>query len=297
MDKLPKKLVPYAQLIRIDKPIGTWLLFLPSSYSILMAGYYQNMDPITTISTLGLFGVGSLLLRGAGCTINDMWDRDLDKLVDRTKSRPLAAGTLTQFQALQFLGIQLSLGLAILLQLNVYSIVLGASSLALVISYPLMKRVTFWPQAFLGLTFNWGCLLGSSAMLGYLHLPVALPLYLSGICWTLVYDTIYALQDKNDDVSVGIKSTALRFGDNLKRWISGFAILSVGSLALAGYNNGQDILFYLISVGGSATHLFWQIYTLNPLSASDAWKKFKSNRNLGIIVSAGIVLDWIFKYI
>ncbi|PSS02818.1 4-hydroxybenzoate polyprenyltransferase [Actinidia chinensis var. chinensis] len=188
---LPKKAQPYARLARLDKPIGTWLLAWPCFWSITLAASPGNPPDIKLLT---LFGCGALLLRGAGCTVNDLLDRDIDTKVERTKLRPVASGVLTPFQGICFLGFQLLLGLGILLQLNNYSRVLGASSLLLVFSYPLMKRLTFWPQAFLGLTFNWGALLGWSAVKGSLDPAVVFPLYISGVFWTLVYDTIYAHQ-------------------------------------------------------------------------------------------------------
>uniref|UniRef100_A0A453MDC4 4-hydroxybenzoate polyprenyltransferase, mitochondrial n=1 Tax=Aegilops tauschii subsp. strangulata TaxID=200361 RepID=A0A453MDC4_AEGTS len=184
---------PYAMLARLDKPIGTWLLGWPSMWSITMAAIPGELPDLRM---LALFGCGAVLLRGAGCTVNDLLDRDIDNKVERTKSRPFASGALTPSQGVCFLGSQLLLGLGILLQLNDFSRVLGASSLLLVFSYPLMKRFTFWPQAFLGLTFNWGALLGWAAIKGSLDPAVIIPLYTAGICWTLVYDTIYAHQDK-----------------------------------------------------------------------------------------------------
>ncbi|KAJ3092455.1 Para-hydroxybenzoate--polyprenyltransferase, mitochondrial precursor (PHB:polyprenyltransferase) [Quaeritorhiza haematococci] len=220
-----------------------------------------------------------------------MWDRDLDKKVERTRLRPLAAGTVTPFNALVFLGAQLSAGLMVLTQFNWYSIALGASSLALVVTYPLMKRVTYWPQAFLGLTFNWGCLLGWSAMLGSCDWSVVLPLYASGVAWTLVYDTIYALQDKKWDLQAGIKSTAILAHNRTHQFLSTFAVSQLGLLTMAGICNGQGPLFYMVSVGGAAAHLVWQLKTLNEHDPKNAWKKFKANVTLGWIVLAGIVLD------
>ncbi|XP_077247109.1 polyprenyltransferase 1 isoform X2 [Tasmannia lanceolata] len=230
---LPQSARPYARLARLDRPIGTWLLAWPCMWSITLAAAPGSLPDLKMLS---LFGCGALLLRGAGCTVNDLLDRDIDTKVERTKSRPVASGVLTPFQGLSFLGFQLLLGLGILLQLNNYSRVLGASSLLLVFSYPLMKRLTFWPQAYLGLTFNWGALLGWSAVKGSLDPAIVFPLYISGVCWTLVYDTIYAHQDKEDDLKVGVKSTALRFGDLTKNWISGFGIVCISSLALSGFN-------------------------------------------------------------
>ncbi|KAL2919430.1 Para-hydroxybenzoate--polyprenyltransferase, mitochondrial precursor (PHB:polyprenyltransferase) [Polyrhizophydium stewartii] len=293
---MPAAAQPYLRILRIDKPSGTWLLFLPCTFSIAMATFTSPATPLLSAAYMtALFGTGALIMRGAGCIVNDLWDRNIDKLVERTSSRPLAAGTLTPFQAVTFLGANLAAGLVVLLQLNWYSIFLGASSLALVATYPAMKRITYWPQAVLGLTFNWGALLGSSAILGSVDWAVALPLYAAGVCWTLVYDTIYALQDKKDDVAAGVKSTALRFGDNVKLWLTGLAVVSVGFLVLAGVANGHGPLFFAVSVGGAAAHYAWQIATLQVASRPDAAAKFASNRNWGLIVLAGIVLDLIYR--
>ncbi|EMS68680.1 4-hydroxybenzoate polyprenyltransferase, mitochondrial [Triticum urartu] len=245
------------------------------------------------LKMLALFGCGAVLLRGAGCTVNDLLDRDIDNKttlqflrvgenalqtlvtvnVERTKSRPFASGALTPSQGVAFLGGQLLLGLGILLQLNNFSRVLGASSLLLVFSYPLMKRFTFWPQAYLGLTFNWGALLGWAAIRGSLDPAVILPLYTAGICWTLVYDTIYAHQDKEDDLKVGVKSTALRFGDSTKQWISAFGAASIGSLALSGYNAELAWPYYPLLTAGAA-HLAWQISTVDLSDRADCNRKY-----------------------
>ena len=227
--------MPYAKLVRLDRPAGVYLLAWPCFWSIALAAPAGALpDP----TLLGLFGVGSFLLRGAGCTINDLWDRDIDKLVARTRNRPIASGAISPTRAVAFLGAQLTLGLGVLLQLNEFSVALGAASLPLVAAYPLMKRVTNWPQAFLGLTFNWGALLGWAAAHGSLDLPATLPLYASGVCWTLLYDTVYAHQDKGDDVKVGVKSTALHFGDDTKGYLGTFGGLSIAGLCGAGAATG-----------------------------------------------------------
>nr|GFB39022.1 4-hydroxybenzoate polyprenyltransferase, mitochondrial-like [Tanacetum cinerariifolium] len=267
---LPKIMRPYAHLARLDKPIGTWLLAWPCFWSITLAAPPGHLPDF---KMMALFGCGSLLLRGAGCTINDLLDRDIDTKVERTKSRPIASGALTPFQGVSFLGAQLLLGLGILLQLNDYSRVLGASSLLLVFSYPLMKRITFWPQAFLGLTFNWGALLGWSAVRGTLDPAVVLPLYLSGVSWTLVYDTIYAHQDKQDDKIVGVKSTALRFGDSTKYWVTGFGISCITSLALSGFYANLGLPYYVFLAAASG-QLAWQIWTVDINSGADCSRKF-----------------------
>ncbi|WJZ80242.1 hypothetical protein VitviT2T_000176 [Vitis vinifera] len=283
---LPKQARPYARLARLDKPIGTWLLAWPCMWSITLAA---NPGHFPDIKMLALFGTGALLLRGAGCTINDLLDQDIDPKVERTKLRPIASGILTPFQGLSFLGFQLLLGLGILLQLNNDSRILGASSLLLVFSYPLMKRLTFWPQAYLGLTFNWGALLGWSAVRGSLDPAIVFPLYISGVCWTLVYDTIYAHQDKEDDLKVGVKSTALRFGDSTKEWLSGFGIACISSLALSGFNADLGWPYYVALMAASG-HLTWQIWTVDLSCRADCNRKFVSNKWFGAILFGGILL-------
>lgn len=283
---LPENIRPYAHLARLDKPIGTWLLAWPCMWSITLAAAPGHLPDLKMMT---LFGCGAFLLRGAGCTINDLLDRHIDTKVERTKSRPIASGALTPFQGVCFLGFQLLLGLGILLQLNNYSIILGASSLLLVFSYPLMKRITFWPQAYLGLTFNWGALLGWSAIRGSLDPTVVLPLYFSGVCWTLVYDTIYAHQDKEEDKIVGVKSTALRFGDSTKQWITGFGTACIGSLALGGYNANLGWPYYVFLTGASG-QLAWQIWTVDIYSRADCGRKFVSNKWFGAIVFGGILM-------
>ncbi|KAM5534269.1 hypothetical protein V8D89_010879 [Ganoderma adspersum] len=244
VDRLPKSIRPYLYLTRIDKPIGTLLLYYPCTWSITMAAYALETPFTTPLTFLSLFGLGALVMRGAGCTINDMWDRNLDKGVERTKTRPLAAGELTSTQAVTFLGLQLTAGLGVLTQLNWYSILLGASSLSVVTIYPFMKRVTHWPQAVLGLAFNWGALLGWSAVAGVTNWSVCLPLYAGGICWTLVYDTVYAHQDKSDDVTMGIRSTALLFGERTRPVLAALSASSMSFITYAGFLNDQGPLFY-----------------------------------------------------
>ncbi|XP_054846107.1 4-hydroxybenzoate polyprenyltransferase, mitochondrial [Eublepharis macularius] len=287
----PASLQPYLRLMRLDKPIGTWLLYLPCTWSI---GLAAEPGCLPSWYTLLLFGTGAILMRGAGCTINDMWDQDYDKKVTRTACRPLAAGKISTFQSLVFLGGQLSLALCILLCLNYYSIVLGAASLSLVVTYPLMKRITYWPQLVLGLTFNWGALLGWSAIKGSCDWSVCLPLYFSGVLWTLIYDTIYAHQDKKDDVAIGVKSTALRFNENTKLWLGGFSALMLSGLAVTGMNCDQTLPYYaaVVAVG---THLAQQIYTLDIHNPEDCWKKFSSNRTVGLLLFVGIVLGSLQK--
>ncbi|XP_046747808.1 4-hydroxybenzoate polyprenyltransferase, mitochondrial isoform X2 [Diprion similis] len=286
VNKSPVSIQPYLRLMRIDKPIGSWLLFWPCGWSIALAAP-PGMIPDPQM--LALFGLGAFIMRGAGCTINDMWDRDIDKRVARTKDRPLVSGEVTQLEALVFLSGQLGLGLSVLLQLNWYSILLGASSLGLVVIYPLMKRITHWPQLILGMTFNWGALLGWSAVQGSCDWSVCLPLYVAGVCWTILYDTIYAHQDKVDDILLGIKSTALKFGDNTKVWLSCFGTSMISSLLTSGIMVDQTWPYY-VAVGVIGSHLANQIYTLNIDNPTDCANKFVSNHRVGLILFTGIVL-------
>ncbi|XP_057652344.1 4-hydroxybenzoate polyprenyltransferase, mitochondrial [Diorhabda carinulata] len=287
----PKKVQPYLKLVRFDRPIGTLLLFWPCSWSIASAAVPGS---IPDLSMLSLFATGALVMRGAGCTINDMWDKDIDGKVARTKERPLVNGDISMKQAFVFLAGQLSVGLAILLQLNWPSVFLGASSLALVVTYPLMKRVTYWPQLVLGLTFNWGALLGYSAIHGYVDVPICVPLYLAGVCWTIIYDTIYAHQDKSDDLRLGIKSTALKFNDYTKIWLSGFASTMIGSLILSGIMNSQTWPYYT-AVSLVSLHIANQIISLKVNDASDCSRKFLSNSTVGFIIFCGITLGILLK--
>uniref|UniRef100_A0A8B9R0X8 4-hydroxybenzoate polyprenyltransferase, mitochondrial n=1 Tax=Anas platyrhynchos TaxID=8839 RepID=A0A8B9R0X8_ANAPL len=287
----PGRLQPYLRLMRLHQPAGTWLLYLPCTWSMALAA---PPGALPHWPTMALFGAGAVLMRGAGCTINDMWDRDYDKKVARTASRPLAAGEISTFQSFVFLGGQLSLALCVLLCLNYYSIVLGAASLTLVVSYPLMKRITYWPQLVLGLTFNWGALLGWSAIRGSCDWSVCLPLYLAGVMWTLVYDTIYAHQDKRDDILIGVKSTALHFKEDTKRWLSGFSTAMLVGLCVAGMNCNQTFPYYS-AVAAVGAHLAHQIYTLDIDKPEDCWKKFASNRTVGVLLFVGIVLGNLCK--
>lgn len=291
VNSFPKAFQPYLKLSRLDKPIGSWLLFWPCGWSIATATPIGSFpDPYM----LALFGAGAIVMRGAGCTINDMWDRDIDAKVKRTRIRPLVNGDISMKQAWAFLAGQLSVGLAILLQLNWTSVFLGASSLGLVICYPLMKRFTYWPQLVLGCTFNWGALLGYCAVKGYVDLSVCLPLYIAGVCWTVFYDTIYAHQDRFDDMRIGIKSTAIKFGEKTNLWLSGFGATMISNLLLSGIMNEQTWPYYL-SVAFVSTHLTNQIYTLNINNGQDCADKFLSNAHVGLILFLGILSGTLLK--
>lgn len=287
----PVSIQPYLKLARYDRPIGTWLLYWPCTWGIASAA---SSGCFPDLGMLALFGTGSLIMRGAGCTINDMWDRDIDGKVQRTRNRPLVNGEIGLQQAWIYLAGQLSVGLGILLQLNWYSVALGASSMILVITYPLMKRVTYWPQLMLGFTFNWGALLGYSAITGSVNPTICLPLYISGVCWTIIYDTIYAHQDVKDDLQLGMKSTAIHFGADTKLWLSGFATTMVSSLLVSGVMNEQTLPYYA-AVALVASHLANQITTLDIDNAKDCGKKFVSNAQVGLIIFCGIVLGTLMK--
>eukprot|EP00040_Diaphanoeca_grandis_P023115 m.125186 g.125186 ORF g.125186 m.125186 type:complete len:426 (+) comp29113_c0_seq2:13-1290(+) len=283
MKLVPQHLRDYAALARVDKPIGTWLLFAPCTWGIALATpEFATLD----LKLLTLFGVGAFVMRGAGCTINDMWDSDIDKGVARTKLRPLASGALTHKQALGFLALQLSAGLAVLLQLNMYSIILGSCSLVMVVTYPLMKRITNWPQAYLGLVFNWGALLGWSAVQGDLDLAVVLPLYFAGWSWTMVYDTVYAHQDRADDLVVGVKSTAVLMADSTKKWLTGFGTVGATSLAVSGLQADQGWVFFA-GLATAVAHSSWHLHTVDLKNSASCWNCFNNMKWFGAIVFAG----------
>ncbi|BFZ59823.1 Para-hydroxybenzoate--polyprenyltransferase, mitochondrial precursor (PHB:polyprenyltransferase) [Saitoella coloradoensis] len=291
---LPKPLLPYAHLARLDKPIGSYLLYWPCFWSISMSAYTLHTPPLQTLTMLGLFGAGAVIMRGAGCTINDLWDRDLDRGVERTRGRPLASGEVSVGGAFGFLGVQLVAGAAVLTQLPVATIPVALASLPIITAYPFMKRVTYFPQITLGLAFNWGALLGPAAMFGHLHsmdMAVWGALYASGICWTLVYDTIYAHQDKRDDALVGIKSTALYFGDRTPAFLALLSTAQIGLLACAGYLNAQGPLFYLGTVG-AAVHLARILGKVEYDDREDCWRWFRACTWTGAIIGAGVVGDW-----
>ncbi len=275
--------------MRLDRPVGIWLLLLPSLWGITLAmGGAQNIDIRTTI-TIAIFTIGSVVMRGAGCVINDIWDRDIDKQVERTRSRPIASGEISVKKATIFLATLLLMGLIILLQFNMTTVILGILTLPLIISYPLMKRITWWPQVFLGLTFNFGVLMGWSAISGELGLSSIL-LYIGAIFWTVGYDTIYAHQDKDDDTLIGVKSTALKFGDNSKLWVAGFYALSFIFISAAILPNEQVAAPLVIALLMLALHFAWQIKNWNPDDQESSLRIFKSNRNAGLIALLACML-------
>ncbi len=290
IDRVPGAAIrPYLRLARMDRPIGTWLLLLPCWWSLALAAPLgpKGAAPWPDPWFMVLFAIGALVMRGAGCTVNDIADREFDGKVARTAGRPIASGQVSVVQALAFLALQSGIGLAVLLQFNDYAVVLGASSLLLVAVYPFAKRVTYWPQFVLGLTFNWGALLGWAAVTGGLAAP-AIVLYAAGVMWTLGYDTIYAHQDKEDDVLVGIKSTALKFGEGTRPWLAAFYGATVTLMAGAGHLAGlHPIYFAGLAVAG--LHLAWQVRSLDIDDARNCLTRFKSNRDFGLIVLAAII--------
>lgn len=279
---LPEQFRPYAYLMRVDRPIGVWLLLLPSLWGIMLgAGGLYGFN-LATLKAVILFGIGAFVMRGAGCVVNDLWDRDLDKMVERTKNRPLASGAISPKKALAFLATLLLIGLIILLQFNMLTIILGCLSIPLVVSYPLMKRITWWPQLFLGLTFNFGVLMGWSAVTGELSVAPFL-LYFGAMCWTIGYDTIYAHQDKEDDALIGVKSTALFFGEHSQKWVSGFYAISI-LLTLFACIAARGFGLNLLILALPALHFAWQIKNWEPDDPSSSLNIFKANKVSGLLM-------------
>ncbi len=293
---LPREARPYAKLMRLDRPIGTWLLLWPCWWSLAWAldRPPSNFDGWAWLAWLYLlFGVGAIVMRGAGCTYNDIVDRDFDARVERTRTRPIPSGQVSVRQAVVFMTLQLGCGLAILLTFNRFAIAVGAASLVVVFTYPLMKRITYWPQFVLGLAFNWGALLGWAAVRGDLTAAPAL-LYVAGIFWTLGYDTIYAHQDKEDDVLIGVKSAAIKLGAATRPWLAAFYALAVAFMAAAGVATSLGAPFF-IALALGALQLGWQVWQVNLDDAADCLRKFKSNRLFGWIVMSGLLVDLLMR--
>lgn len=281
---------PYLRLMRADRPIGTWLLLWPGLWSVALSSDFAGyLYPSPWY--LFLFCVGAFVMRGAGCTFNDIVDRDFDKKVARTRSRPIPSGQVTVNQAIIFMVALCLIGALVLFSFNWFAIIVGIASLITVAVYPFMKRVTYWPQLFLGFAFNWGALLGWAVVLETIQWP-AIVLYIAGICWTIGYDTIYAHQDKEDDILIGIKSTAIRFGAATKSWLTGFYGAAISLMALSGWLAGCGVMFYA-AIGGGALHMIWQIATLDSEDPDRCLLLFRSNRGFGWIIFAGILADTI----
>lgn len=292
MKKLPTKWVPYLELMRLEKPVGTWLLLLPCYWAITMASYSIAAPLWVTAKAIGLFSIGALVMRGAGCTINDIWDRNLDNQVARTMERPITSGRVSAPQAVAWLGVQCFAGLAVLLSLPFECFYLGALSLPFVAAYPLFKRFTYYPQAMLSICFSWGCLLGFPAVGAPLNLWVAVPLFISNWIWCLTYDTIYAHQDKNFDKFAGIKSTALAWGDKTKPILKGLTVAQGGFYAVAGIMNSMGPGFYIAGAYAIA-RIYNQVLKVDLNNEKSCWSAFTSNIRTGFIFWYGILFDYI----
>jgi 4-hydroxybenzoate polyprenyltransferase len=284
---LPRALRPYALLARWDRPIGTWLLLFPCWWGVLISPDILER-PGQMLGHALLFAIGALAMRGAGCTYNDIVDRDIDARVARTRGRPLPSGAVTVEGAVLFMALQMAVGVIVLASLNGVTFWLGVASLALVAAYPFMKRITWWPQAWLGLAFNWGALMGYAAETGTLGTPAIL-LYAGGILWTLGYDTIYALQDKEDDALVGVRSTARKFGPLVRQWIATFYAGTVVLFAAAGLAAGFKLSFFAV-LAIAAGQLFWQASAVQADESADCLAKFRSNRLFGWLIVAALLL-------
>src|SRR6202140_4729771 len=274
---------PYLRLSRLDRPIGSWLLLMPCWWSAALAIGDIGQLPLI----IALFFIGAFAMRGAGCTWNDITDRDLDALVERTRSRPIPAGQVSVPQALAFLVVQALIGLAVLLQFNRFAIMTGIASLVIVAIYPFMKRITWWPQIVLGLAFSWGALMGFAVTLGRID-AAALALYAGSIAWVIGYDTIYAHQDAEDDALIGIKSTALLFGARTRPALMvfyGLAVVLIGvALALGGSHWPA-----WIGLAAFAAHLIWQIWRLKISDPALCLRIFKFNRDAGLLLFFGLL--------
>jgi 4-hydroxybenzoate polyprenyltransferase len=283
---------PYLRLSRLDRPIGSWLLLLPCWWSVaLAAGIAHDVSQLPL--NIALFFIGAFVMRGAGCTWNDITDRDLDAMVERTRSRPIPAGQVSVRQAFVFLVAQALVGLAVLLQFNRFAVITGVASLAIVAVYPFMKRITWWPQIVLGLAFSWGALMGFAVTFGRID-PTALVLYAGSIAWVIGYDTIYAHQDAEDDALIGIKSTARLFAAKTHQALMVFYALAVvligGALGMAGSGHAA-----WIGLAAFAAHLSWQIWRLEIGDPALCLRVFKSNRDAGLLLFAGLLVDAVMR--
>jgi 4-hydroxybenzoate polyprenyltransferase len=279
---------PYLRLARFDRPIGSWLLLMPCWWSAaLAAGVLGKVDQLPLV--IVLFFIGAFVMRGAGCTWNDITDRDLDAKVERTRSRPIPAGQVSVAQATVFLVVQALIGLAVLLQFNRFAVATGIASLLIVAIYPFMKRITWWPQVVLGLAFSWGALMGFAVTLGRID-AAALWLYAGSIAWVIGYDTIYAHQDTEDDALIGIKSTALLFGARTKPALVAFYGIAVVLIGVAFAGSGARWPA-AIGLAAFAAHLVWQIIRLDIADPALCLRVFKSNRDAGLLLFAGLLID------
>ena len=287
IDEAPRGLQPYLRLMRLDRPIGAWLLYWPCVFGLALGAAAAGQsfpDPLYVVLT----GIGGVVMRGAGCTYNDIVDREYDAKVARTRGRPIPSGAVSVAQAWAFALAQAGVGLAILLAFNRFAVLLGASSLLLVAVYPFMKRITWWPQAWLGLTFNWGVLFGFAAATETVSVA-ALVFYAGCFFWTMGYDTIYAHQDKEDDIMIGVKSSALRLGARSMPWLYGFYTLAFALMLAGGLADGLGMVFALAMLVPGA-HLLWQLRTLDIDKPLLCLRLFKANRDTGALIAAALML-------
>ncbi|KAI0518268.1 4-hydroxybenzoate polyprenyl transferase family protein [Xylaria bambusicola] len=307
LSRLPPSWVPYAELMRLEKPAGTIYLFFPCLFSTLLAAPLTTpvASPLSVLGTSALFFSGALIMRSAGCSINDLWDRNLDPKVARTRLRPIARGALTPFKAFAFTGAQLLTGLVVLLQFPFVCLFYGIPSLLLVATYPLAKRVTYYPQFVLGLTFSWGAMMGFPALgvdllaadAGALRTAAAL-LYASNVSWTVLYDMIYAHMDIKDDAKAGIKSIALKHDADTKKVLGGLAVVQIGLLAAAGIASGAGPAFFIGSCGGAALTLGYMIKKVNLKSVKNCWWWFVHGCWItGGVISFGLGADYLIQYL
>jgi 4-hydroxybenzoate polyprenyltransferase len=278
---------PYLRLARFDRPIGSWLLLMPCWWSVGLTGMRTEHFP--SLWHIVLFFIGAFAMRGAGCTWNDLVDRNLDGLVERTRSRPIPSGQVTVAQATAFMLLQALVGLLVLLQFNRFTVLTGLCSLLVVAIYPFMKRITYWPQIVLGLAFSYGALMGWPAAFGRLDWP-AIVLYAGAISWVIGYDTIYAHQDREDDLLIGIKSTALLFGQNTRPMLASFYAGAVVLIGAAGLMAGGELIFVLGLIA-FAVHLAWQVMRLDINDSAHCLVLFKSNRDAGLILFGAMLLE------
>jgi len=275
---IPASARPYALLARFDRPIGWWLLYWPCAWGVLLAGGLLSDWPL-----LGWLLLGSIAMRGAGCVYNDIVDRDLDAQVARTRNRPIASGAVSMKAAWIWLVMLSLIGLIVLVQLPRMAQIVAVASLAPVAAYPFMKRITWWPQAWLGIVFSWGALVGWVAVAGEATLPLFL-LYAGSIAWVIGYDTIYALQDVEDDALIGVRSSARRMGGKVRSGVALFYALALGLIAASFWLTRPDWIA-LIALIPFALHLFWQVATLDPANGFDPLAKFRSNRMAGLLMA------------
>ena len=281
---------PYLRLARLDRPIGSWLLLMPCWWSVGLAG--MRVEQFPSLWHVVLFFIGAFAMRGAGCTWNDLVDRNLDRLVERTRSRPIPSGQVTVAEATAFMVAQALIGFLVLIQFNRFTVFTGLASLLVVAIYPFMKRITYWPQIVLGLAFSYGSLMGWPAAFGRLDWP-AIVLYAGSISWVIGYDTIYAHQDREDDLLIGIKSTALLFGENTRPMLAGFYSGAVVLIGIAGLTAGGRLIFVLGLIAFAA-HLAWQVVRLDVNDSAHCLKLFKSNRDAGLILFGAMLLEAVF---